>query len=401
MGQALFSCLEPPSDMDGKEQNEQCQRELGTSVKNFGKVFPEDVNSNNNSNNVPKEGYKPQSGDNVNSEAIALSELIQKVTPQECQRFLNLRTMEKAEEKLRNYKEFRQRYRLDEDRGSRDDMNNNSNMDRKERDDAIWEQAIRMALWSFPHFAEQTQHSTSSSSLDSSSKSMHTKGNKNSKMTKTTTSSGNSSSSDGNGNGNVAGLIKLLPRFIQMHDNATSTGTVGTDGGGSGSGSGTVTGTDTDTNDKRGDKRVLHIFMNLVDARIAPLKFYALVVAIYLDLHLDRNSMESIVALLDVRKGKGWCNPPPLSLLPFLKDTIKHMEYYPERMYRCIVHPVPYPAKPIWYVAKGVLKETMVKRVRIHWGSSSVSSPAPKTLGDFFDKDDLEFFENVRLSEFR
>ncbi len=360
----MLSCLKPQPDMCEKEEDEVQQKELGVSVKNLGKVSPQEVNTD-----AQKESYEQKTGETgCDPEAVALSELIQGVTPQECRRYLNTRTVERAKEKLHHYKEWRLKYRLDEDVGSQA----LDNMDTKQKDDALWEKAIRMSLLYFPLFTEQTQDSTSS--LGSSSRS---KGN--GKKTKNSVTPSNE-----------ADLIKHLPRFVRIYDNATCNDEDARNHAAS------VNAVET-----RGGKRVLHMFMNMVDSCIAPLKFYALVMAIYLDLHLDRNSMESIVAVIDVRQGRGWCNPSPLTLLPFLKDSIKHMEFSPERLYRCIVHPIPYPAKPIWLVAKGALKESMVKRVRIHWGSASVKSPAPKTLGNFFDKDDLELFENVRRSEFR
>ncbi len=296
-------------------------------------------------------------------EAIALSQKVQNVTPQECRRFLKIRTMKQAEAKLENYKEWRLTYHLDDGAYRYSSSVGETDADDHD-DDALWERAIRKTLLSFPPSSQTSDESSSS---------------------KTGTGTGTVDDM------NADNLVQQLPRFIRMHDPSENTQTH----------SGIPSSPSKADDDGRGDRRVLHILMNMIDSSLAPLKFYALLIAIYLDLHLDRHSMEDIVTLIDVRKGKGWCNPAPLTMLPFLKETVRHMEYFPERMYRCIVYPVPYPAKFIWHMAKGFLKESMVKRVRLHWGSSAMESPVPTSLGNFFEDDDLETFENTRVSEFR
>lgn len=165
-------------------------------------------------------------------------------------------------------------------------------------------------------------------------------------------------------------LTKKLPRFIRM------------------------------IGDRKG-KRILYIFTAMIDAKIAPLQFYALLVAVYLDLHMDRNSMESILTVLDVRKGTGWCNPAPTTMFPFLKGAVKHLEHHPGRMSCLHLYSIPYPAKFIWNLSKGFLKESMVRRICLHWGNLAVESQIPKSLNSIFDESELQSFETMRVSEFR
>jgi hypothetical protein len=165
-------------------------------------------------------------------------------------------------------------------------------------------------------------------------------------------------------------LTKILPRFIRMIDG-------------------------------RKGERILYIFTAMIDAKIAPLQFYALLVAVYLDLHMDRNSTESILTVLDVRKGSGWSNPAPTTMFPFLKGAVKHLEHHPGRMSCLHLYSIPYPAKFIWNLSKGFLKESMVRRICLHWGNLAVESQMPESLNSIFDEEELISFEKMRVSEFR
>jgi hypothetical protein len=98
----------------------------------------------------------------------------------------------------------------------------------------------------------------------------------------------------------------------------------------------------------RNQKRIVQIMAAMIDPSLASLEFYSLVFAVYFDLFFDRDSMESAVVFVDVRSGRGWrnCNDP--MLIPFIKRLAQHLDHFPERLSKCIVYPVPKPAKPIW-----------------------------------------------------
>ena len=147
-------------------------------------------------------------------------------------------------------------------------------------------------------------------------------------------------------------------------------------------------------------KRVILILSALIDSRIAPLEFYALVFAMYLNIIFDRHSLEDVVGVGDVRKGKGWRNASPATIIPFVKHLVRQMDQFPERMNTLYVLPVPSLAKGIWHFIRGFLKASVVDRVQIHWGSSSLHSSAPKTLLEFFDQSAMDDFERNRRSEF-
>ena len=147
-------------------------------------------------------------------------------------------------------------------------------------------------------------------------------------------------------------------------------------------------------------KRIILILSALIDSRIAPLEFYALVFAMYLNIIFDRHSLEDVVGVGDVRKGKGWRNASPAKIIPFVKHLVRQMDQFPERMNTLYVLPVPSLAKGIWHFIRGFLKASVVDRVDIHWGSSSLHSSAPKTLLEFFDQSAMDDFERNRRSEF-
>jgi len=153
----------------------------------------------------------------------------------------------------------------------------------------------------------------------------------------------------------------------------------------------------------RNGNRVVQILAAMIDPDLAPQEFYSHCVAAYLDFKLDRDSLETIVVLVDVRAGTGWTNPPAMSLLPFIKTTAKTLSTtMPERLDVCIVYPLPSPAKVIWLLIKGFLDSKHVQKIRILWGpSASPESPAPvDKMKEFFDMEAIETIEKSRLDEF-
>jgi hypothetical protein len=151
-------------------------------------------------------------------------------------------------------------------------------------------------------------------------------------------------------------------------------------------------------------KRVAHILAALVDLDLASQEFYAACVAAYLDFMLDRNSLESIAVLVDVRPGQGWPNPPAMSLIPFIKTITKMLsKTMPERLDVCLVYPVPSPAKVIWLIVSGFLDAKNLEKIKILWGkSASIDSTLPvEEMEEFFDRKTIDAIENARISEFR
>jgi len=158
--------------------------------------------------------------------------------------------------------------------------------------------------------------------------------------------------------------------------------------------------TDFRANDGR---RIALVNPALIDNSIAPLELYASCIAVYLYLKLDRQSEENIHVLIDVRAGKGWPNPPPTVLIPFVKTLSKLLvDNMPERMYKCILFPLPIAAKPIWGVFKKFLDRKVVSKMHILFGPASSDSRIPKGMeSESFDAERIAQLERSRQFEFK
>ena len=152
-------------------------------------------------------------------------------------------------------------------------------------------------------------------------------------------------------------------------------------------------------------KRVAYILAAMLDVNLATQVFYSACVTAYLDFKLDRNSLETIAVVIDVRPGTGWPNPPAMSLIPFIKATAKHLSMsMPERLEVCIVYPLPTFAKAVWIIIKGFLDPKSVVKIRLLWGSAGamIDSPAPvEKMKHFFDRKMIDCIEATRQSEFK
>jgi hypothetical protein len=147
-------------------------------------------------------------------------------------------------------------------------------------------------------------------------------------------------------------------------------------------------------------KLLLHVLPARVNKKLASSETYALAIALYLDRKLDRSSYDLATLLLDVRGGRGWANPPAIRMMPFIKavSSLLH-QYYPNRLYRCFVYPLPRAALWIWEIAKPFLDRAIVEAVTLVAGSDSHSAPPPnKALNEHVELDLLEEMETNRLS---
>jgi CRAL/TRIO domain len=101
---------------------------------------------------------------------------------------------------------------------------------------------------------------------------------------------------------------------------------------------------------------------------------YATMMALYLDNMWRRNEdgdteeespkEERISLCIDVRAGHGWPNPPPTALFGLIRHVSSVVSaYYPERLHRCIVYPVPWVAMVVWNVIQHFLGSSIRERV--------------------------------------
>jgi hypothetical protein len=153
----------------------------------------------------------------------------------------------------------------------------------------------------------------------------------------------------------------------------------------------------------RDGRRIALVNPALIDISIAPLELYAACIAVYLYLKLDRHSEENIHVLIDVRAGRGWSNPSPTILIPFVKHLSKMLvDYMPERMYACILFPLPVAAKPIWGIFKTFLDRKVVGKMRILFGPASFDSKIPKGMeNETIDFELMTQLEKARQADFK
>ena len=157
--------------------------------------------------------------------------------------------------------------------------------------------------------------------------------------------------------------------------------------------------------DKAG-KRILPLLPGLIDTKaVISASFYANCISYYLDSNLDRNSMETITIMIDVREGTDGCpNVPAYKMIGFLRTIVKVFESnFPERLHKVIdvAFPVPLILKGLVNTIKMLFDPTTAKKLTLATGSAPLAdSPLPKKeLLEHIDEEILDQTEKVRLIE--
>jgi len=154
--------------------------------------------------------------------------------------------------------------------------------------------------------------------------------------------------------------------------------------------------------DKEGN-RILQLLPAQMDCTATSYETYATCISLYLDQKLDRDSVEKIVVIIDVRGGEGWPNPPASTLVPFIKFITKILERnFPERMCRAIVYPLPWAATSLWNIVKVFIDRDTASKVKLVSGPAYTESPPPNDkLSLLIDADTLHRLEENRIRSFR
>ena len=114
----------------------------------------------------------------------------------------------------------------------------------------------------------------------------------------------------------------------------------------------------------RDGTRIFHLLPARCDLSIATAQVYALVAALYLDRLLSRSTTEKVSLICDVRGGRGWANPTPWSLLPFVQATSSLLgRHFPERLKRMVLYPMPSSAVWVWAAAQKFLDADTASKV--------------------------------------
>lgn len=103
-----------------------------------------------------------------------------------------------------------------------------------------------------------------------------------------------------------------------------------------------------------------------------------------------------------MRGGKGWPNPSPKALLPFLNHTVHLLlEMMPERLYRVIIFPIPGGFRWLWSLVKrGMDPETADRCCLVSGAARIVSKPPTDELSEYMSQNIIELMEEERLATF-
>jgi hypothetical protein len=144
--------------------------------------------------------------------------------------------------------------------------------------------------------------------------------------------------------------------------------------------------------------RIIHVLPAQLDPKLAAPATYALAVTIFLELALDKSSMENITVVLDVRAGTGWANLSPFLLLPFIKIVALILNtHFPERLAKLVLFPLPRAATFLFNTAKMCLDQDAAYNIEVCPGPSNNDSPVPAQVQLFFQEDAIQTMEQRRL----
>lgn len=152
----------------------------------------------------------------------------------------------------------------------------------------------------------------------------------------------------------------------------------------------------------RDGHRVVQILPGRMDDSMASLSTYSLAIALYIDRKLDRDSLDRLTVLIDVRGGQGWPNIHPTNLLSFLKDTaLLLLSLFPERLARSLVFPVPAAFGWIWTVAQRFIDPLTAEKVQLITGIAKiVAEPPSDQLALYLEAEIVDHIEHERRAAF-
>lgn len=149
--------------------------------------------------------------------------------------------------------------------------------------------------------------------------------------------------------------------------------------------------------------RIIQIMPAQMDITLASSSTYAVAVALYLNLQLDREGEERIVVCMDVRAGQGWPNTHVVRLVPFMQQTTTLLlSLFPERLHRCLLYPVPPSFLWVWKTISKVVDPLTREKICLMSGPNKIVSPPPfEQMYEHMSEDAAHQLEDSRLADFR
>mmetsp|Transcript_4509 Transcript_4509/g.8782 ORF Transcript_4509/g.8782 Transcript_4509/m.8782 type:complete len:301 (-) Transcript_4509:392-1294(-) len=158
-----------------------------------------------------------------------------------------------------------------------------------------------------------------------------------------------------------------------------------------------VTGNVIRDNDNR---RCILYMAAMYNPKLGTAKEYTNAVSIVLDEIMPREEHEKFTILVDTRAGKGWKNPYVWSILDFVKNIISVLSaYFPERVAKVVVYPVPRLCNAFYNAIRSYLPEnTRSKVVLVAGEDSSETAPVPDKLLPLVGKQVIDAIENFKVA---
>lgn len=98
----------------------------------------------------------------------------------------------------------------------------------------------------------------------------------------------------------------------------------------------------------------------------------------------SREEEGHLTVLVDLRRGDGWANMPPMSLFPFLKEAMKVLsKMYPDRTKRFVVYPVPWVATFMVSMVKKMMEPEQRRKLVLLAGDLGAMDCPPDALRDY------------------
>ena len=150
-------------------------------------------------------------------------------------------------------------------------------------------------------------------------------------------------------------------------------------------------------------KRLIIVLPAMVDRKLATSETYALAMAFYLNLKFDRNDEEKMAVVIDVRPGNGWPNQLAITMINFVRKVATMLQrFYPERLERLVIFPVPMAAMMIWQAMKKFVRNDTMEKLVLVRGAAACASPVPKeVLKEHVDVEILDLMEEKRIEIFK
>ncbi len=152
----------------------------------------------------------------------------------------------------------------------------------------------------------------------------------------------------------------------------------------------------------KGGYRIIQIIPARMDITLAKSSTYALAVALYLNLQLDREAYERIVVCMDVRAGQGWPNTHAVRLVPFMQQTTTLLlSLFPERLHKCLLYPVPSSFLWVWNTISKVVDPLTREKICLMSGPNKITSPPPfEQMFEHLDVNVAQQLEGARVAAF-